>query len=184
MLMDPHPSQQHAVWQLQQEVTRLKARFKPTSPKKSGVDGEQIRCQHILVSCFTCTPHGDLVWLLSPPVIALVGSALWCSILSSHTKALAPVQQWQKPEYPVEKPLQRNPLRTTKRHPKESPKCCHLPVPRKLNIFLLQRGLINNKWSANNKTFASWQWKCFIWIVFCDERMTTTKWVFEQEVLF
>ena len=44
MLMDPHPSQQHAglhhaVWQLQQEVTRLKARFKPTSPKKSGVDG-------------------------------------------------------------------------------------------------------------------------------------------------
>ena len=38
MLMDPHPSQQHAglhhaVWQLQQEVTRLKARFKP------GVDG-------------------------------------------------------------------------------------------------------------------------------------------------
>ena len=44
MLMDLHPSQQHAglhraVWQLQQEVTRLKARFKPTSPKKSGVDG-------------------------------------------------------------------------------------------------------------------------------------------------
>ena len=39
MLMDPHPSQQHAVWQLQQEVTRPKARFKPTSPEKSGVDG-------------------------------------------------------------------------------------------------------------------------------------------------
>ena len=44
MLMDPHPSQQHAglhhaVWQLQQEVTRPKARFKPTSPKKSEVDG-------------------------------------------------------------------------------------------------------------------------------------------------
>ena len=36
MLMDPHPSQQHAglqhaVWQLQQEVTKSKARFKPTS---------------------------------------------------------------------------------------------------------------------------------------------------------
>ena len=44
MLMDPHPSQQHvgiqhAVLQLQQEVTRPKARFKPTSPKNSGVDG-------------------------------------------------------------------------------------------------------------------------------------------------
>ena len=43
MLMDPHPSRQHAglhnaVWQLQQEVTRPKARFEPTSPKKSGVD--------------------------------------------------------------------------------------------------------------------------------------------------
>ena len=35
MLMDPHPN-----WQLQQEVTRPKARFKPTSPKKSGVAGE------------------------------------------------------------------------------------------------------------------------------------------------
>ena len=36
VLMDPHPSQQHAglqrtVSQPQQEVTRLKARFKPTS---------------------------------------------------------------------------------------------------------------------------------------------------------
>ena len=42
MLMDPHPSQQHvglhyAVWQLQQEVTRPKARS--TLPEKSGVDG-------------------------------------------------------------------------------------------------------------------------------------------------
>ena len=42
MLMDPHPSQEHAglhhaVWQLQQEVTWLKARFKPTLPEKSGV---------------------------------------------------------------------------------------------------------------------------------------------------
>ena len=44
MLMDPHPSQQHAglhhaVRQLQQEVTRPKTRFKPTLPKKSEVDG-------------------------------------------------------------------------------------------------------------------------------------------------
>ena len=38
MLMGPHPSQHHAVWQLQQEETRPKARFKPTSPEKSGVD--------------------------------------------------------------------------------------------------------------------------------------------------
>ena len=40
MLMDPHPSQQHvglqhAVYQLQQEVSRHKARLKPTLPKKS-----------------------------------------------------------------------------------------------------------------------------------------------------
>ena len=44
MIMDPHPNQQHAglhhaVWQLQQEVTKPKARFKPTSPEKSGVNG-------------------------------------------------------------------------------------------------------------------------------------------------
>ena len=43
-LMDPHASQQHeglqhAVWWLQQEVTRPNARFKPTLPEKSGVDG-------------------------------------------------------------------------------------------------------------------------------------------------
>ena len=59
----PHSSQQHAVLhhavkQLQQEVTRPKARFKPTLPEKSGVMGKQIRCQHFLVSRFTCTPHG------------------------------------------------------------------------------------------------------------------------------
>ena len=44
MFMDPHPCQQHAslhhaVWQTQQEATRPKTRFKPTLPKKSGVDG-------------------------------------------------------------------------------------------------------------------------------------------------
>ena len=49
LLMDPHPSQQHAglhhvglhhaVWQLQLEVTRPKARFKPTSSEKCGLDG-------------------------------------------------------------------------------------------------------------------------------------------------
>ena len=43
MLMDPHHNQQHAglhdvVWQLQQELNMAKARFKPTSPEKSGVD--------------------------------------------------------------------------------------------------------------------------------------------------
>ena len=59
MLIDPNPSQQlhagvhHAVWQLQQEVTRSMARFKPTISLWWMRD--QIRCQHILVSCFTCT---------------------------------------------------------------------------------------------------------------------------------
>ena len=44
-------------------------------PRSLGWTGEQIKCQHILVSRFTFTPHGDLVWLLLPSVIALVGSA-------------------------------------------------------------------------------------------------------------
>ena len=49
----PSP-QTTAVWQL--EVTRPKARFKPTSTKKSRVDGGVISRQHILVSCLNCTP--------------------------------------------------------------------------------------------------------------------------------
>ena len=66
MLMDPHPIQQHvglhhAVSQLEQEVTRPKARFKPISPKKSAADRIAIRCQHILVDRFICIPHCDLV---------------------------------------------------------------------------------------------------------------------------
>ena len=49
MLLDPHPSQlhegiHHAVGWLQQEVTRPKARFKPTLTEKSGVNGRAIRC--------------------------------------------------------------------------------------------------------------------------------------------
>ena len=46
ILIDPHTSQQdaglhHGVWQPQLEVTRPKARFKPTLPKRSGVEGGQ-----------------------------------------------------------------------------------------------------------------------------------------------
>ena len=46
---DPYPSQQHAglhhaVCWPQQDVNRPKARFKPTLPKKSGVDG---RASHV-----------------------------------------------------------------------------------------------------------------------------------------
>ena len=66
MLINPsqqHPGLKHSVLQLQEEATRTQARFKPALPKKSGVDGGAIRCQHILVSRFTCTPHGDLVKL-------------------------------------------------------------------------------------------------------------------------
>ena len=53
--MDPHLCQQHAglqhkALQPQQEVTRPKARFKPTLPKKSGVDGGAMMCHHIFVS--------------------------------------------------------------------------------------------------------------------------------------
>ena len=50
MLMDPCPSQQHALIQHVVLWPQLEARFKPTSTKKSGVDAEAIRCQHILVS--------------------------------------------------------------------------------------------------------------------------------------
>ena len=42
------------VFGLQQEVTRPKARFKPTLPEKFEVDKGAIRCQHILLSYFTC----------------------------------------------------------------------------------------------------------------------------------
>ena len=54
-----HPKLRHAVWWPQQEVNRPKARFKPTSPKKSGVYGGAKQVPTYL--CFTCTPHGDLV---------------------------------------------------------------------------------------------------------------------------
>ena len=46
---------QYVVLQLQQEVTRPKARFKSTATEKSGVNRGAIRCQHILVSCFIST---------------------------------------------------------------------------------------------------------------------------------
>ena len=45
-------------------------------PRSLGWVRYDIMCQHILVSHFTCTPHGDLVWLLSPPIIALVASSV------------------------------------------------------------------------------------------------------------
>ena len=69
MLMDPRRSQQHAslyhaVLQLQQEVTRPKARFKPTLPKKSGADGGANQVPANLVSHLTCTLHGVLKFLL------------------------------------------------------------------------------------------------------------------------
>ena len=63
MLIDPHPSQQHAglhhaVRQLQQEVARPKARFKTTSLKQSGVDGGSKSGANISRSdqrkCFSC----------------------------------------------------------------------------------------------------------------------------------
>ena len=45
----------HAVWRLQQEVNWPKARFQPTLPMKSGVDGAAISYQKTLVSHFTYT---------------------------------------------------------------------------------------------------------------------------------
>ena len=56
MLMDPHPSQQHAdlqlaVLQLQQEITR-------PLPEKFELNMGAIRYKHILVSQFTYTLQG------------------------------------------------------------------------------------------------------------------------------
>ena len=94
--MDPRPYQQHAglqhaVLQPQQEVTRPKARFKPTSLEKSGVDGGAIRCQHFAKNKFfssepvssDCTAHvsvalsvtfGWIVWTTLP---ITKGDARW-----------------------------------------------------------------------------------------------------------
>ena len=60
MLMDPylsqlHPGSQHPILQPQQEVTRPNGIIRPTLPRESGVDGAALRCQHLLVSHFTCT---------------------------------------------------------------------------------------------------------------------------------
>ena len=46
--LEPHCSQQHAVFWLQQEVTSPEARFKPTLPEKSEAIWGAIRCWHIL----------------------------------------------------------------------------------------------------------------------------------------
>ena len=71
MLMDPDPSQQHAgfqhaVWQLPQKVTRPKARFKPTLPMKSGVDGGANQVQKYLGQSL------HLYSLLSPPICPMM----------------------------------------------------------------------------------------------------------------
>ena len=65
MLMDPHPSQEHAglqhvFSQLQQEEARSKARFKPTLPEKSGVDGgaNQVPTEKRIFPTIAC-----VVWL-------------------------------------------------------------------------------------------------------------------------
>ena len=46
----------HAVFQLQQQVTRPKARFKPTLPKKSGVDVVPINLGQLLYLLFDAVP--------------------------------------------------------------------------------------------------------------------------------
>ena len=51
-----------------------KASFKSTLPEKSGVDGGAIKCQHILVSCFTCTPNGDLLSVIMVHLILFMTS--------------------------------------------------------------------------------------------------------------
>ena len=49
-----HSGRQHAVFWLYQEVTRPKARFKPTSPEKSGVDGGANQVPtYLLYVCFS-----------------------------------------------------------------------------------------------------------------------------------
>ena len=52
---------------------------------------------------FTVVTHGDRVCLLSLPITALVGSVLWWSILSRHTKTLQPSTAVAKTRVPVVK---------------------------------------------------------------------------------
>ena len=95
MLVDPHPSKQHhvrlqpAFYQMEQEVTMPEARFNPTLPETSEVDGESIRCQHILVSCFN---NDYLVLLLSPP--KLISSYVFVSfwIMTWLSLCFEPIQ--------------------------------------------------------------------------------------------
>ena len=61
--------------------------------QESGVDGGSNQLPAYLGQLLRLDPRDDLVWPLSPPIIALVGSALWYNILSKHTLALAPVRQ-------------------------------------------------------------------------------------------
>ena len=64
MLMDPHPSQQHAglqnaVWWLQQEVTRPKQGLNLTSAKKYGAEGG-------------CKSRANITWPVASPVLPIV----------------------------------------------------------------------------------------------------------------
>ena len=53
-------------------------RFQPVLTYKSEVDVGAIRCQHILVSHFTCTPHGMFVWdLFTQTLFRNSGGLLW-----------------------------------------------------------------------------------------------------------
>ena len=70
--MEPHPKQKHAdlhhaVWWPQQEVTRPKARFKHTSPKKSGVDAENFLALTTHGSYYHRMPSNVRWWKLKKP---------------------------------------------------------------------------------------------------------------------
>ena len=58
-----HAGLQHAIWQLQQEITRPKPRFKPTLLEKSRWMGEQSGANISWWVPSPCTPMMKVVWL-------------------------------------------------------------------------------------------------------------------------
>ena len=69
--------------------------MEPCQQNTGNVETYFAREVYSLVSCFTCAHQGNLVWLLSPPIMPLVGSALWSSILSSLRPHSVGAKTWE-----------------------------------------------------------------------------------------
>ena len=89
MLLYPHPSHQqaglqHTAWRLQQEVTRPKARFKPTSPKKCGVDTFSYWYSHFFLSLLSKGTNSHTLFLCLNFIWPKLNSTLLKSLFSFY----------------------------------------------------------------------------------------------------